>query len=106
MPDLELDIESNIKQIAADVKMLNKNLEQTANETNNAERSAKGFGTTIKNAAAAFIAGSALRIGVNAVKEDMMETHKSAIGIVKSLFLLMRLLKSPPRCSLQIQTWT
>jgi len=54
MPDLELDIQANIKQLSADVKQLNKNLEETDNQAERVEKSAKGFGDNIKTAAKAF----------------------------------------------------
>jgi hypothetical protein len=85
MPDLDIEVDSNIKEVSTDVKGLNKDLNDTDKAVDKTSKSAKGFGDNMKTAAKAFLVGSAFRLGVSAIKNDMAEVHESAIGIVRSL---------------------
>jgi len=83
--DLEINADSNIKGITQDVKGLNTELGKTDKDLDEIKKGSKGFSDNMKNAAKTFAIGSAFRAGVTAVKNDMIKTHQSSIGIVKSL---------------------
>jgi len=85
MADLELDISSNLKEIAADVKRLNKNLEDTGDRADRAGRKTKTLGDQMSGAFQAFAIGGAIQAGVSKVLSDLDKSSEKAKVLADSL---------------------
>jgi len=81
MADLELDISSNLKEIAADVKRLNKNFEETGDKADKAGKKAKNLGDQMSGAAI----GGAIQAGISKVLSDLDKSSLKAKTLADSL---------------------